>query len=307
MHALIAAGADRKIRLTDMNMLRVFNIQRLSLHDGPGIRTTVFLKGCSLRCRWCHNPESQQPEKEILWDEKKCIACRDCTSICPVHGSAIGRPAGKACRRCGTCADICPSGALELAGKDLPVEAVVSDVLRDRKLFETSGGGVTFSGGEPLLQAEAAAQAAERLCSSGISVAVDTAGYVSWSSFEKVLPFTEWFLFDLKLMDPDKHYACTGADNQMILEHLARLSFLKKVIVRIPLIDGVNTDEADRMGAFLSEKCHIQRVELLKYHTVGKEKYKKLGRAFEEFRVPDDDTVAAFRDTLVHYGLNTVF
>ncbi len=203
----------------------IFNIQRFSIHDGPGIRTTVFFKGCSLRCFWCHNPESIHPHPQIQLFLQKCIGCGKCFEICPVgaHCMIDGERVflRELCRNCGKCAEICYADALVLAGKWLTAREVMDEVEKDKPFYENSDGGVTISGGEPLLQADFARALLEECKKEGLHTVVDTAGNVPWEAFEKVLPFTDLFLYDLKAADEEFHRQVTGAGNARILDKVS--------------------------------------------------------------------------------------
>lgn len=275
------------------------------MHDGPGLRTTIFLKGCNLRCAWCHNPEARSVEADILWNSKKCIGCGDCVETCSAFSGHIGFPDMTRCTRCGNCAELCPAAAIEIAGKSVLIDELLAEVLKDQRLFEISGGGVTFSGGEPMLQWFGLMEAAKKLKKFGIDVAVDTAGDVPWEHFAALRCVVDLFLFDLKTMRQERHKRYTGADNQRILNNLMRLSKEARVMVRIPLIEGVNTDEAEDMAQFLTRCSRVEGVELLQYHTFGKEKYARLNCPFTEFEAPSDDTMSVFKRTLESYGIHT--
>ena len=274
-----------------MSSIRIFDIQRTSLVDGPGVRTTVFFKGCNLRCRWCHNPESQRFEPELLLHKNKCTGCGICRAVCP-NGLTH-------CTACGKCADTCAAGARELAGRDADVEEVFAEVCKDARYYERSGGGVTCSGGECMLQTGALTELL-RLCrEAGIHTAVDTAGCVPWESFEAVSPYTDLFLYDVKGMDEEAHIRNTGKSNRLILENLSRLAELapEKILVRIPVIPGVNDtdDEMEAMAAFLRER-ELRAVELLPYHRMGEHKYADLGRQAENFSVPSAEALLRCRE-----------
>ena len=200
----------------------IFNIQQFSLHDGPGIRTTVFLKGCPLSCAWCQNPEGIKKEKELLYFPEKCLFCKDCVGVCPSKAlttevQKILRDS-RLCTTCGKCVEICPSGALEQAGEEITAAELLNEVLKDRLLFEESAGGVTLSGGEPLLQKDFCLDFLYLLRSSSIHTVIDTCGYVPWADLKEVAPLTDLFLYDLKLTDVDKSLAFTGVTNDLIMD-----------------------------------------------------------------------------------------
>ena len=267
----------------------VFNIQRFSLHDGPGIRTTVFLMGCNLDCRWCHNPEGKRYEIRLQYDRKKCIGCGACVSACPVDVHSVTAQGHavdfKKCTRCGACVEICPTGALSFSGKTYTPQELAKAVLRDRSFFKDIGG-VTFSGGEPLLQADFLAETA-RLCrEQGVpSVAVDTAGLLPRSAFEKVLPYVDHFLFDVKAASEEIHIAGTGVSNRSILENLCWLDQQgKNIYIRVPVIPGINDDpeEIRKIGDLVHGLTSVRELRLLPYHTFGREKYETLGDPLPE-------------------------
>lgn len=294
-----------------MNRLRVFNIQFFSLHDGPGIRTTCFLKGCNLRCQWCHNPESYEKEKTLRYMDSRCLRCGACAAVCEngVHSfteEGIHQIDRNSCAGCGRCLETCVSQALCLAGEDMDETKLLHKLLRDQKLFEISNGGVTFSGGEPLLQVEGIVPVAEKLREKGISIAVDTAANVSWHAFEQIIPVTDLFLFDLKQMDPVLHKKFTGVDNVRILENIKRAAALKPCCIRMPLIAGVNDQESHIRAAaiFLDGiREHVQKLELLTYHDLGISKAREIGRAQPVFESPSEEEMEMFVEIFREYGL----
>ena len=265
----------------------IFDIQRNSYVDGPGIRTTVFFKGCNLRCAWCHNPESQSPKPQMMFYKNKCTGCEKCREKCP---NSL-----KKCDLCGKCALYCPNNAREICGKEYTVDEVLGEVIKDKSFYENSGGGVTFSGGECMLQVEFLAKLL-RLCKQyGIHTAVDTAGCVPYASFEKILPDTDLFLYDCKCFDEQTHKVYTGVGNALILENLARLLQSGKPIwIRIPIIPEVNDteEEMQRIKAFLDKHGKAARVELLPYHAMGEHKYAAMGKDLQRFTPPTDARIA---------------
>lgn len=268
----------------------LFDIQKSSFVDGPGLRTTVFFKGCHLHCKWCHNPESQSARPEMLFYADKCVGCGACERVCPHHL--------KACDYCGTCETYCPKDARKVCGKRYTVDEVFAEVVKDKAFYDASGGGVTFSGGECLLQIDFLTALAKKCRENGIQTAVDTAGDVPWASFEKVLPYTDLFLYDLKCFDEKKHIEGTGVSNRRLLDNLRRLSDETDVpiIVRIPVVPGFNDgeEELSRMADFLKTVRH-DGVECLPYHAMGEHKYAALGRDFERFPVPDKERMEEIR------------
>lgn len=243
----------------------IFDIQRFSIHDGPGIRTTVFLKGCSLRCVWCHNPESQIPEPQLAFYAHKCLSCGKCEKICKKAFTPD-------CDACGKCVESCYAGAREILGREESAENVFSVVVRDKAYYKTSGGGVTLSGGEPLLQADFSVEILRKCKENGIHTAIETAGNVPWENFLKAIPYCDLFLYDIKVIDEKKHRLLTGASNKLILENAEKLRSLgKNILFRTPVVPGYNDDQLEKISAFCG-KC----LELLAYHEIGKGKYEAL-------------------------------
>ena len=264
----------------------IFNIQRYSIHDGPGIRTTVFLKGCPLNCWWCQNPESQLSGQEMLFWGVRCIGCGACSTICPSNAIQIknGIPVTEKekCILCGKCTEKCPALAREMIGKKLTTEEVTKEIEKDLVFYEESGGGVTFSGGEPLGQSEFLEGLLNGCREKKIHTAVDISGYISWRILKKIIPKVDLFLYDLKIMDSERHKKYTGISNEVILENLKKLSSVHhNIFVRFPVIPGINDDSQNikEMGGFLSS-LKIAQVNLLPYHYIGIDKYRRLGRTY---------------------------
>jgi pyruvate formate lyase activating enzyme len=272
---------------------RVFDVQRYSLHDGPGIRTTVFLKGCPLECLWCHNPESQSFGPELLVTEARCLSCGTCATVCE-HGAP---PAGSAlCTACGACVEACPAGARQLAGREATVGEVMREVLRDRLFYDASGGGVTFSGGEPLAQPEFLAALLDACRSAGIHTAVDTCGFAPHERLLALVPRVDLFLFDVKLVDDARHRALTGVPSAPILANLRALAAAGATVwIRVPIVPGLTDAEADLAAAadLVATLPGAHRVSLLPYHRTGAAKARRLGRA-----LPALDTLPPSRERL---------
>ena len=263
----------------------IFDFQRFSIHDGSGIRTTIFLKGCPLHCKWCHNPEGINPEFSLNFRSATCIHCGKCFDVCNCHYKS---DTGKhmidfdRCSTCGRCADICRVKALSLCGQLITPEEAVKVVLAD-KAFYSDGGGATFSGGEPLFQAEFVAETAKLIKANGVAVAIDTCGNVPWIAFEKVLPYCDLFLYDIKAASPDVHEKGTGVSNELILENLSKLDQCAKDIwVRVPVIPAFNDseEEVNRICNIVSSLSNVRKVTLIPYHTLGKNKYEELGLVY---------------------------
>lgn len=262
----------------------VFNIQQFSTHDGPGIRTTVFMKGCSLRCAWCHNPEGLRPAPELVWHAARCIGARDCLRACPENALAL-TPQGmqidrQRCTLCGACAQACPAAALELIGRRWTPGELMAELLKDRAFYETSDGGITFSGGEPMLQADFLCEVLPRCKEEGLHVALDTCGAAAWERYERVLGWVDLVLLDLKIMDAGQHAAATGISNEIILENARRLAAQGKPMwIRTPVIPGHTDDIANiqAIGRFIREALpSVERWDLLAYTNLGKPKYRRL-------------------------------
>ncbi|MGI6706207.1 MAG: glycyl-radical enzyme activating protein [Clostridia bacterium] len=265
----------------------VFNIQRFSIHDGPGIRTTVFLKGCSLRCFWCHNPESLSAKRELQMFPEKCIGCGQCFSVC-LKGAHEMTGEGRVfhrerCTACGRCVELCYAEALVMAGEEMDVDEVVDEVMKDEDFYRNSGGGVTLSGGEPLLQPEFCREILARCKDRGIHTAIETAAFVDWKAFEKVMDYTDLFLVDIKLMDAVRHREVTGATNEKILDNIKRLRVTAiPQIIRIPVVPGINDNEGnmEETAVFLQDFPNLEYVELLKFHKMAVGKYQSLDRPY---------------------------
>ncbi len=266
----------------------VFDIQRSSFVDGPGIRTTVFFKGCNLRCAWCHNPESQSAAPQMMFYADKCVGCGKCLEKCP-HDL-------RSCELCGKCELYCPAEARRVCGKKYTADDLLTEILADKLFYDTSGGGVTFSGGECMLYPDFLTELLQKCKEQGVHTAVDTAGHVLFSHFERVLPFTDMFLYDVKSMDTQVHKAYTGVDNTLILDNLARLLARgARVWIRVPVIVGVNDNEGEMraLAAFLEKHGAPEKIELLPYHAMGESKARAIGREPRIFAAPDKEKISA--------------
>lgn len=271
----------------------IFDIRKFSVHDGPGIRTTVFFKGCPLSCWWCHNPESQSASQEVMLWDSRCIRCGTCVPACPL--GAIEQVDGRTetdratCIVCSSCTDACPAGARELVGRKMTVDEVMREVERDAIFFEDSRGGVTFSGGEPLAQRAFLAELLKRCKALEIHTTVDTSGYTPWKVLDSVRGDVDLFLFDLKVMDDTRHRQLTGVPNGLILHNLRALAERgHRIIVRVPVIPGVNDDEENlsRIAEFTASLPNIERVDLLPYHNSAEGKYERLDKPYKLHGTP---------------------
>jgi len=288
----------------------IFNIQKFSIHDGPGIRTTVFFKGCPLNCLWCHNPESQDVNKEILYDKNKCVLCGKCKEVCPTN--AIKIEDGKLttdknkCNFSGECVIYCIYGAREIVGKEYSVDDVMKEVIKDKIFYEQSNGGVTVSGGEPLMQIEFVQELLMRLKVENIHTAVDTSGAVNFDILKRVAKYTDLFLYDLKLIDDEKHKEYIGVSNKNIIENLINLSKIHSNInIRLPIIGKVN-DNIEHIEKVLEllKDLNIKKVNLLPYHSIAKHKYEKLGLFYEDEKmsVPSEAKMNSFKEMFEKNG-----
>jgi pyruvate formate lyase activating enzyme len=263
----------------------IFDIQRFCIHDGPGIRTTVFLKGCPLRCLWCHNPESRRRQAQMAFYLAKCVHCGLCAQVCP-HGAILNddrRVNRTQCKACGTCAQQCPAEALKLIGRQAKVSDVLSDVLRDAPFYETSHGGVTLSGGEPLYQPQFSLHLLQACKRAGLHTAIETCGSAAWEHLACVQPYVDLFIYDLKVIDAQKHATLCGADNGLILRNAQRLSSAgAQVLFRTPLIPGLNDEPADlqQLATFITSLPGQHTLELMAYHRIGSGKYEALGESY---------------------------
>jgi len=274
----------------------IFDIRRFSIHDGPGIRTTVFFKGCPLSCWWCHNPESQSGGVELWWRENRCIHCGECLEACP-NGAISWRGAETVtdearCELCGDCVAACPAEARQIVGQRMTVAAVMAEIEKDLPFYDESSGGVTFSGGEPLVQ-RGFLQALLKACKlKELHTTLDTCGFAAWEALNSVRTDVDLFLYDLKVMDDQAHRKYTGVSNRLILQNLQRLAELgHRLVLRVPLIPGINdsTESLRQLGEFASSLPGEPPVELLPYHHTALGKYERLQ---VEYRLPDVRTPA---------------
>ena len=280
-----------------MNKAIISDIKRFAVHDGDGIRTTVFFKGCPLKCVWCHNPEGISFERQLGYYRNKCINCGECVSACPnnAHKMVDNKHffERNLCIGCGKCVDKCLGSAMVLYGKEITVNELLPMLLEDRDFYETSGGGVTLSGGECLRQSEFCAELLKRLKENGINTAVDTCGYVSKEIIDKIIPFIDTFLYDVKAIDVDVHIKCTGKSNNRILENLKYIVSLDKAVeIRIPYVPEYNDNQIEKIARFLKELGDIKKIKLLPYHNYAGSKYEALGMDNTlTIKLPEEDEI----------------
>lgn len=287
----------------------VFGIQRFSIHDGPGIRTTVFLKGCNMRCRWCHNPESYRAAPVLAFNPALCKNCGACAAVCPngVHTLENGEHQLKreACTVCGTCVKACRSKALEVIGTRSTSEQVMKQVLKDRRYYTSSGGGVTLSGGEALLQMEFSMELLEKCHAEGIHTVVETNGSLPFERYRAIMPLVDLFLVDYKLTDEKKHREYTGCDREVVVRNIEDLHGAgAKMLLRCPIIPGVN-DEDDHFSAIagLTLRCpDLLGAELLAYHNLGASKAERIGVDYEQFDTPEKEALERWKNKVRGFG-----
>lgn len=292
----------------------IFDIKKFAIHDGPGIRTTVFLKGCPLKCFWCHNPEGINSDHELIYQKKRCLKdCNDCISVCPHNAlSPINNFITineKKCTISGKCANICPTEALRVIGKKISVDEFIKEIEKDRVFFEQSNGGVTFSGGEPLMQPEFLFALLAECQKRNIHTVVDTCGYTPFKNLYKIKDKVDLFFYDLKIMDEKKHKDITGVSNHLILDNLKNLSQQKKKIhIRIPIIAELNDSEKNIIQTveFLKSLGNIKEISLLPYHKMGSVKYRNLKK---ESHRPDikslsDESINKIKTLITNSGFN---
>jgi pyruvate formate lyase activating enzyme len=295
-----------------MSMGLVFNIQKYSLHDGPGIRTTVFLKGCHLECAWCHNPEGISPQGELVVMENRCIECGECRRACPQAEGVAGERALPAevehCEKCGACVEVCPTGGRRVIGREMPVVQLLETIEQDRVFYEDSDGGVTFSGGEPLYQFEFLRESLQACRDRQLHTVVDTCGFAREADSLAVAPLTGLFLYDLKMMDDAKHRQYTGVSNVRILSNLQALGAVhERIWIRVPVIPGINDSERElkELARFAAGLRGVRQVNLLSYHRTGLPKARRLGRSSPLAGVepPSAESMSRAADIFSSFGL----
>ena len=290
----------------------VFDIKKYAIHDGPGIRTTVFFKGCPLRCWWCHNPEGQDLEPELVYRKNRCIGCGECIKKCPKQAIfledqhiSVNR---KNCILCGNCSEVCPTDALSIAGRRMSAKEVLEEIEKDRIFYDESDGGVTFSGGEPLLQPGFLNALLDECKERGIHTTVDTCGLARYEIIEKMRDKVNLFLYDIKTMDARKHMKYTGASNEQILKNLKKLAEDgSNIVISFPLIPGINDDDknAVRTAKLISSLPNIKQVNLLPYHRAGIEKYRNLGKPYklDKIQPPSSQKIKSIKEKMEALGI----
>lgn len=299
-----------------MQIPYTINIQKYSIHDGDGIRTTVFFKGCGLSCAWCHNPESQSYAREIMYSKDKCSLCRMCSEICPScavdFSSGVPVTDKDKCALCGKCTDYCPGNAREIVGKQYSVDELMKEIEKDRTFYEQSHGGVTLSGGEVMTQnMDYIELLLKKLKKSGINIAIDTCGFAPLENFKRILPYADVFLYDIKHMDSQLHKKFMGQGNELILSNLKAISDMGADInIRIPTIEGVNADDKSMTDIinFLKENIRVSKVNLLPYHNTGSHKYEKLGRTYSDdlLKTPSAERMEQIKNMFIENGFTNV-
>jgi len=292
----------------------IFNIQRYSLHDGPGIRTVVFLKGCPMSCLWCANPESQCVKKDIFIRRSSCIGCGACVAACPTHALQM-RPDGvfidrTQCLGCAACTKVCNANGLSLIGEEMTTTELLEKIMQDKIFYQSSGGGVTFSGGEPFMQAAFLLNTLKMCKGNGLDTVIETCGMAARSAVEATADYVDHFYCDIKMMDPDKHAYYTGMSNKEILANITHLAGCHKdVLIRMALIPGINDDVENihKTAAFLQE-IGLNKIQILPYHAYGAEKYRALGREYtlRQIEPPQEEAMKKIFDIFHSYKICTL-
>lgn len=296
-----------------MEKANIFQVKHFAVHDGPGIRTTVFFKACPLKCIWCHNPEGLGPQRELSFTEHKCTNCQGCVESCPQKAhytdeKGVHRFNRELCVSCGACVDACYNSCLTLYGTEVSSDELLKELLEDRDFYDSSQGGVTLSGGECLMQADFCRELLKKLKQHGISTAVDTCGFVSRSALDKVIPYTDLFLYDLKAADEEVHIKCTGQSNKLILENLSYLSSLGKPLeIRIPYVPDFNSDQMEKLSDIIAPLASVTGVRVLAYHNFAKSKYSSLGIPCTlPERLPEPEELEKAREVLKAAGIKVL-
>lgn len=288
----------------------ITGIQKYSIHDGKGTRTTVFFKGCPLSCKWCHNPETQSFDRQLYFYKDRCLGCNACQKVCKYQAAFDLNK----CIACGECVEACNYSARKICGQNIEIDELVDEIMKDEPFYESSGGGVTLSGGEVLAtNMDDLKKLMQKLHRNGISINIDTCGYAPFDRFEKVIPYTDTFLYDIKLVDLEEHIRFTGVDNRLIIDNLIKLSKLKPNIwIRLPIIGGVNNNEAHVNSVaelLIGNNISYSRITLLPYHNTGSRKYELIGNKYpgNDFYTPNEESMQLLKDKMTELGLVNVF
>ncbi|WP_346917302.1 trans-4-hydroxy-L-proline dehydratase activase [Clostridium sp.] len=295
-----------------LNLPKIINIQKYSIHDGDGIRTTIFFKGCPLSCLWCHNPESQNYSEELMYNEEKCTGCMTCIETC--HKRAISKEENHVvtdrnkCDLCKNCLDYCVNNAREIVGKEYTVAQLIKEAEKDRMFYEESSGGITLSGGEVMTQnMDYIEELLKKLKKKGYNIAIDTCGQAPYENYKRVLNYVDTFLYDIKLMDNEKHMKYIGKSNKVILDNLKKLSEAgANINIRIPLVEDINADDEsiEEFIKFLKNNINVQKINLLPYHNIGKSKYERLQKVYEgvNFKAPSEKRMKTIKESFEKAG-----
>lgn len=290
----------------------VFDVQKFCIHDGPGIRTNIFFKGCALNCKWCANPESQSFEKDLFINAAKCIGCMKCSQAC-MNGAFYERNSQcmfdrSKCVSCGECVKVCYAGARKIYGKEYDVEDLIEEVESDETFYRTSGGGVTFSGGEPALCPDYVEIIAKYFQDKKISTAIETCGYAPWENYKRILPYIDYVLFDIKIWDSEKHKKYCGKSNELIFENLDKIVKTNNVTIRMPIIPEINDSEEElrSIGEYVKSLGKVNKIHILAYHNMATGKYDGLGREYTlpDIMPPTDEHMKWIKSVFEEYGLS---